>query len=98
MPWPSAFESIGIQNGGGAGDVTLENKRTLAKLDWNITDDHRATFTYQSTEESKPTPYSGYVKDWSVILPGQLVHQREQDRQLLRARCSATGPRTSAPS
>jgi hypothetical protein len=64
-----AFASIGITNGGGAGDVTLENKRTLAKLDWNINDDHRATFTYQKTEESKPTPYSGYVKDWSVILP-----------------------------
>lgn len=64
-----AFESIGIQNGGAAGDVTLVNKRTLAKIDWNITEDHRATFTYQKTEESKPTPYSGYVKDWSVILP-----------------------------
>ena len=64
-----AFESIGIQNGGGVGDVTLVNKRTLAKIDWNITEDHRATFTYQKTEESKPTPYSAYVKDWSVILP-----------------------------
>src|SRR5207342_2538330 len=44
-------------------------KRTLAKIDWNITDDHRASFTFQRTEESKPTPYNGYVKDWSVILP-----------------------------
>jgi hypothetical protein len=65
----AAFRSIGIETGGGAGDVTLENKRTLAKIDWNITDNQRATFTYQKTEESKPTPYSGYVKDWSVILP-----------------------------
>jgi hypothetical protein len=65
----NAFAAIGIQTGGGGGDVTLENKRTLAKLDWNITDDQRASFTYQRTEESKPTPYSGYVKDWSVIDP-----------------------------
>jgi hypothetical protein len=65
----AAFGAIGIQTGGGGGDVTLENKRTLAKLDWNINDDHRASFTFQRTEESRPTPYSGYVKDWSVIDP-----------------------------
>jgi hypothetical protein len=65
----SAFESIGITTGSGAAAVTLENERTLAKIDWNISDNHRATFTYQRTEESKPTPYSGFVKDYSVILP-----------------------------
>jgi len=64
-----AFQSIGIDpgtNGGSA--LTLEDKRTLAKLDWNISDSQRASFTYQRTEESKPTPYSGYVKPQSVIL------------------------------
>lgn len=68
----AAFESIGITTGaGGAGGGTfaLENKRTLAKLDWNISDSQRASFTYQRTEEARPGPYSGYVKDWSVILP-----------------------------
>ena len=67
-----AFQSIGIDTGaGGAGGtgLTLEDKRSLAKLDWNISDGQRASFTYQRTEESKPTPYSGYVKDYSVILP-----------------------------
>jgi len=65
----AAFAATGIENGSGGGHVTLENKRTLAKLDWNITDTQRASFTYQKTEETRPTPYSGYVKDWSVILP-----------------------------
>jgi outer membrane receptor for ferrienterochelin and colicin len=64
-----AFTGLGLNpgtNGGGA--LTLEDKRSLAKLDWNITDAQRASFTYQRTEESKPTPYSGYVKPNSVIL------------------------------
>ena len=66
-----AFEAIGIQAGsyGSASDVTLQDKRALAKLDWNITDDHRASFTFQQTEETKPTPYSSYVRDNSAILP-----------------------------
>lgn len=67
----SAFDAIGLQSGtyGSASAVSLKNKRILGKLDWNITDDHRATFTYQRTEETKPTPYSSYVKDTSAILP-----------------------------
>ena len=64
----AAFQGIGIETGAG-GKLTLGNKRTLAKLDWNINDDQRASFTFQRTEESKPGPYTGYVKDWSVILP-----------------------------
>lgn len=67
----AAFEAIGIQAGdyGSASDVTLHDKRTLAKIDWNITDNHRASFTFQRTEEAKPTPYSSYVKASSAILP-----------------------------
>ena len=66
-----AFASLGIQPGsyGAGGGVTLQDKRSLAKLDWNISDNQRATLTFQRTEESKPTPYSSYVKDISVILP-----------------------------
>jgi hypothetical protein len=41
----------------------------VAKLDWNISDNHRATFTYQRTKEAKPQPYSSYARDYSVILP-----------------------------
>lgn len=37
--------------------VNLENKRYLAKLDWNISDYHRASLTYQRTEEFRPSPY-----------------------------------------
>ncbi|MEZ5440990.1 MAG: carboxypeptidase regulatory-like domain-containing protein [Lysobacterales bacterium] len=30
----------------------ITSERALVKLDWNISDDHRASYTYQSTEES----------------------------------------------
>jgi hypothetical protein len=30
------------------------DEKTLARLDWNITDDHRASFTYQVTEGLRP--------------------------------------------
>jgi outer membrane receptor for ferrienterochelin and colicin len=66
-----AFQSIGINpgtSGGGGSGLTLEDKRSLAKVDWNISDSQRASFTYQRTEESKPTPYVGYVKPTSVVL------------------------------
>lgn len=66
-----AFNSIGIDpgtNGGGGAGLTQEDKRSLAKLDWNINDSQRASFTYQRTEENRPTPYSAYVKPSSVIL------------------------------
>lgn len=67
----SAFDSLGIKSGsyGSASNVTLQDKRTLAKLDWNISDSQRASFTFQRTQETKPTPYSSYVKDISAILP-----------------------------
>lgn len=41
----------------GALGVNMENKRYLAKLDWNINDYHRAAFTVQKTEEFLPQPY-----------------------------------------
>ncbi len=46
----------GIQTGGfgGSSGVTLEDKRYLAKLDWNISDNHRATLTYSQTTENHP--------------------------------------------
>jgi Carboxypeptidase regulatory-like domain len=49
---------LGMQPGVyGATGVNLENKRYLAKLDWNISDNHRASLTYQRTEEFRPSPY-----------------------------------------
>ncbi|MBS0218911.1 MAG: TonB-dependent receptor [Proteobacteria bacterium] len=66
----NAFQQIGIQAGTyGNAAATLEDKRYLAKLDWNINDKHRAALTFQRTEENLPSPYSSYVKDTSVILP-----------------------------
>ena len=67
----NAFKTIGIEAGsyGSASAISLKNKRMLGKLDWNVNDDHRATFTFQRTEEVRPTPFSSYVRDFSAILP-----------------------------
>lgn len=35
-----------------SGNNPITSERLLTKLDWNITDDHRASFTYQSTKET----------------------------------------------
>ena len=54
-------ESLGLQPGTyGSTGVNLENKRYLAKLDWNINDYHRASLTYQQTEEFRPSPYDAF--------------------------------------
>ena len=46
---------LGLQPGSfGAGSNPLEDKRYLAKLDWNISDNHRASLTYQRTQETQP--------------------------------------------
>jgi len=50
----------------GAAGVNLETKRYLGKIDWNISDYHRASLTYQQTEESLPQPYDSNAN--SVIL------------------------------
>ena len=63
-----AFKQIGIDPGTGT-SAGLENTRYVAKLDWNISDDHRASITFQHTEEAKPQPYSSYARDYSVIQP-----------------------------
>jgi len=38
----------------GGGNTNLVDKRYLAKVDWNIADNHRASFTYTETKENKP--------------------------------------------
>ncbi len=37
----------------GGGNSNLEDKRYLGKIDWNITDNHRASFTYSQTKEQQ---------------------------------------------
>ena len=46
--------------------MNLENKRYLAKIDWNISDYHRASLTYQQTEEFRPSPYDQFAE--TVVL------------------------------
>jgi len=38
----------------GGGNSNLQDKRYLAKVDWNIADNHRASFTFSETKEQKP--------------------------------------------
>ena len=54
-------QELGLQPGNyGSTGVNLENKRYLVKLDWNISDYHRASLTYQQTEEFRPSPYDAF--------------------------------------
>ncbi|HET7663626.1 MAG TPA: TonB-dependent receptor [Rhodanobacteraceae bacterium] len=39
---------------GGSSAVTLQDDRYLAKIDWNITTNHRASLSYNRTEETLP--------------------------------------------
>ncbi|HVC18250.1 MAG TPA: carboxypeptidase regulatory-like domain-containing protein [Rhodanobacter sp.] len=48
-------KQLGLQPGNlGASGTTLKDKRYLVKLDWNISDKHRASLTYQRTTEVQP--------------------------------------------
>lgn len=77
----SAFDTIGLNTGtyGSASGVALKNKRILGKLDWNITDDHRARFTFQRTRKSSRRP-TARTCSRSAILLQQLVYGVFQDR------------------
>ena len=48
-------KALGLQPGSFANSGTvLDDKRYLGKIDWNISDNHRASLTYQYTKESQP--------------------------------------------
>ncbi|MCX7513704.1 TonB-dependent receptor [Frateuria hangzhouensis] len=51
----NAANALGLTPGTfSGGNVDLEDKRYLAKIDWNISNNHRASLTYQSTKETQP--------------------------------------------
>jgi hypothetical protein len=51
----NAANALGLSPGTfSGGNVDLEDKRYLAKIDWNISNNHRASLTYQSTKETQP--------------------------------------------
>jgi hypothetical protein len=51
----NAANKLGLKPGTfSGGNVDLEDKRYLAKLDWNISNNHRASFSYQRTKETQP--------------------------------------------
>ncbi len=47
---------IGALTGGNV----LQDKRYLAKIDWNISNNHRASLTWRRTKEFEPRPRDGY--------------------------------------
>lgn len=51
-----AATKLGLTPGnfGGPTGLTYDDKRYLAKIDWNITNNHRASFTWQHTKELLP--------------------------------------------
>ncbi len=50
-------KQLGLTPGGfgGSSALTYDDKRLLGKLDWNISNNHRATFTYQRVHELQPS-------------------------------------------
>lgn len=61
---------LGYDMGGRPSTASLPvtSERLLGKIDWNITDAHRASFTYQSTEESGTSVGAGeFVTAWYDI-------------------------------
>jgi hypothetical protein len=51
----AAAKNLGLTPGTfSGGNVDLEDKRYLMKLDWNIADNHRASLSYQRTKETQP--------------------------------------------
>ena len=51
------------------GNSSLQDKRYLAKVDWNIADNHRASFTYSQTKEQKPIITGSTTKLMGVPSP-----------------------------
>lgn len=53
--------SYGMSGLGGltGGGTSLQDKRYLAKLDWNISNNHRASFTWRRTKETQPNILGG---------------------------------------
>ncbi|MET4569066.1 TonB-dependent receptor [Rhodanobacter soli] len=51
-----AAKQLGLTPGtfGGPTGLTYDDKRYLGKIDWNITNNHRASFTFQRTKELLP--------------------------------------------
>jgi len=51
-----AASKLGLTPGtfGGSTGLAYDDKRYLGKIDWNITNEHRASFTYQRTKEELP--------------------------------------------
>lgn len=48
-----------------SGNNAVTSERLLTKFDWNINDDHRASFTYQSTEETGTvSPAGSFISAW----------------------------------
>ena len=51
--------------GGGAADNIAKQKSYSAKIDWNITDDHRAVFSYARVDGTEPS-FANYVSASSI--------------------------------
>ncbi|MBS0590864.1 MAG: TonB-dependent receptor [Proteobacteria bacterium] len=49
-------KQVGMNPGSLASGANLTAKRYLAKIDWNINDQHRAVFRYNEIKESQPIP------------------------------------------
>ena len=54
------------------GNNPVTSERLLAKIDWNISDDHRLSFTYQSTEETNTSINANHFESAWYDIPVDL--------------------------
>ncbi|MEO1039892.1 MAG: TonB-dependent receptor [Pseudomonadota bacterium] len=64
------IDNLGYDMGGRPGTVStpVTSERLLGKIDWNITDNHRASFTYQTTDETGTnTSRQNFQSAWYAV-------------------------------
>jgi len=85
----------GLTPGGlGASNANQDNKLYIGKLDWNITDGHRASFRYNETKSDQPIIQTFNINTLSLS-SYSYVQQRDLKSYVLNL--STTGPKRSRP-
>ena len=84
---------------GGFSKAPAEDEKILGSVDWNITDSHRAKFTYISTEGNTIREQNGnnFLASENRLGASSAWYDRSEDRASL-ATCFLTGQQTSLPS
>ncbi|TKR31005.1 TonB-dependent receptor [Luteimonas gilva] len=76
-------KELGLIPGTREASSDLEGKRALVKIDWNINDDHRASFRYQRSREDEPIVTNGNGNNSFALSSYRYNKQRNTDNYVL---------------